>query len=129
MHPRTLPALSLAVALALSACASAPHSDPVPPVPPRTSPPAWSQPSGDGGATALAHWWNRFNDPVLGDLVTRALQANPSVQSAQAALRQARAQRDVQQAGNGPVGSVVSGSAQRSQNRQRGRQQPLPGRF
>lgn len=114
MHPRTLPALSLAVALALSACASAPRSNPTAGAAPDI-PAAWSLPSGDGGATALAHWWNRFNDPVLGDLVTRALQANPSVQSAQAALRQARAQRDVQQAGNGPsVG--VSGSAQRSQN-------------
>lgn len=113
MHPRTLPALSLAVALALSACASAPPSTQTAAVAPDI-PAAWSLPSGDGRASALANWWGRFNAPVLGDLVTQALQANPSVRSAQAALRQARAQRDAQQAANGPsIGA--SGSAQRSQ--------------
>jgi NodT family efflux transporter outer membrane factor (OMF) lipoprotein len=63
----------------------------------------------------LSGWWQRFNDPALTALIAQALQANTSVQSAQAALRQARAQADVQAAGLGPsVG--VSASAQRSQN-------------
>ncbi|WP_295429668.1 efflux transporter outer membrane subunit [uncultured Thiodictyon sp.] len=44
---------------------------------------------------ALAHWWSRFNDPLLSTLVTDALRANTDVQGAQAALRQARALRDV----------------------------------
>jgi outer membrane protein, multidrug efflux system len=66
-------------------------------------------------ATDLAQWWQRFNDPALGTLVTQALQANPGVRSAQAALMQARAQRDVQQANNGPSLSA-SGSAQRSRS-------------
>ncbi|MDB5682937.1 MAG: efflux system outer rane lipoprotein [Sphingomonas bacterium] len=39
----------------------------------------------------LAGWWEAFGDPVLTDLVTRALAANPSVEVAGARLRQARA--------------------------------------
>ncbi len=63
------------------------------------------------GTLSLAQWWLRFDDPVLASLVTQALQANTAVQSAQAALRQARALRDVSAAGLLPVlGS--SGSAQ-----------------
>ena len=36
----------------------------------------------------LVHWWQRFGDPQLSALVEQALQANPSVRSAQAALQQ-----------------------------------------
>ncbi|MBY0455127.1 MAG: efflux transporter outer membrane subunit [Burkholderiaceae bacterium] len=61
----------------------------------------------------LAQWWQRFDDPQLAALIVRALQANTSVRSAQAALQQARAQADVQGAGLLP--SVdASGSGQRS---------------
>ncbi|MDP2263513.1 MAG: efflux transporter outer membrane subunit [Hydrogenophaga sp.] len=62
--------------------------------------------------TALGQWWQRFDDPLLSELVTQALLANTSVRSAQAALLQARALRDVQQAGMGPS-LGASGSAQR----------------
>jgi outer membrane protein TolC len=65
-------------------------------------------------AHAVADWWQRFNDPLLSALVREALQANTSVRSAQAALLQARAQRDVQQAGMG-LSLSGSGSARRSQ--------------
>jgi multidrug efflux system outer membrane protein len=65
-------------------------------------------------ATALAQWWQRFDDPLLASLVTQALQANASVQGGAAALRQARALRDVSAADLLPtVGG--SASAQRSQ--------------
>jgi multidrug efflux system outer membrane protein len=47
----------------------------------------------------LAQWWQGFGDAQLSRLVERALQANTSVNSAQAALRQARALRDVTAAG------------------------------
>jgi NodT family efflux transporter outer membrane factor (OMF) lipoprotein len=61
----------------------------------------------------LAQWWLHFDDPVLAQLVTKALLANISVNTAQAALRQARALRDVAAAGLLPsVGS--SASAQRN---------------
>ena len=64
---------------------------------------------------ALAQWWQRFGDPQLSALVEQALQANPSVRSAQAALQQARAQTEVQGAGLLPsVGA--SASAQRGRS-------------
>ena len=73
-------------------------------------PAAWSAadaPTGTG-ADSLAQWWLRFDDPLLASLVAQALQANTSVNGAQAALRQARALRDVAAAGLLPA---VDGSA------------------
>ncbi len=46
-------------------------------------------------SSSLAQWWLRFDDPLLAGLVDQALQANTDVKAAQAALRQARALRDV----------------------------------
>jgi len=65
------------------------------------------------GATSLAGWWRRFDDPLLARLVGEALQANTSVTSAQAALRQARALREVAAAALYPT-LTSSASAQRS---------------
>ncbi|MFZ1830865.1 MAG: efflux transporter outer membrane subunit, partial [Candidatus Competibacteraceae bacterium] len=66
-------------------------------------------------SSSLARWWARFDDPLLSHLVTQALQANPSIKSAEAALRQARALRDVSAAALWPtVGSGAS--ARRSQS-------------
>ncbi|MDP2001158.1 MAG: efflux transporter outer membrane subunit [Rhodoferax sp.] len=94
---------------------------------------AWSPPSQEAGKFAIpsqwpsasvAHstptisltdWWLRFNDPQLTTLITQALQANTSVRSAQAALQQARALRDVNAAGLSPSLSA-SGSAQRGKS-------------
>jgi len=50
-------------------------------------------------ASALANWWQRFGDAQLNTLVQDALQANPSLRSARAAVRQARALRDVAEGG------------------------------
>lgn len=61
----------------------------------------------------LAQWWQRFDDAQLSGLVERALQANTSVNSAQAALREARALRDISAAGLYPT-LDASASAQRS---------------
>jgi NodT family efflux transporter outer membrane factor (OMF) lipoprotein len=47
------------------------------------------------GPESITAWWLRFPDPQLGLLVAQALAANPGIQGAQAALRQARALRDV----------------------------------
>ena len=110
-------AVALLAGLLLSGCASlAPLAAPLPETP---TPAAWlgaTPPAAAGqAATDLAAWWQRFNDPTLTALVTEALQANTSVRSAQAALQQARAQRDVQQAGMGPsVGAT--GSARRGKS-------------
>jgi outer membrane protein, multidrug efflux system len=110
--------VALALSALLAACAAVPPLGASPArqdVPARWSGLAASVPTQP--ATPLADWWQRFNDPLLTTLVTQALQANTSVRSAQAVLAQARAQRDLQQAGTGPsVG--VSASAQRSQSGQ-----------
>ena len=89
------PTLVGCLMLALYGCASiAPqHTAPIA----VDVPAAWSiaDVSATTGIPSLAQWWSRFNDPLLGSLVAQALQANTSVKSAEAALQQARALRDV----------------------------------
>lgn len=63
----------------------------------------------------IAVWWQRFQDPLLNQLITQSLQTNTTVQSAQAALRQARAVRDVSAAAFMPKLSA-SAAAQRSKS-------------
>ena len=97
---------ALAASALLSACASlAPPNTALPdvPVPARWTSTAAATVKQDASAMALAQWWERFNDPVLTALVTRSLQANTDLRGAQAALQQARAQRDVQAASLGPT--------------------------
>lgn len=109
---RTRP-LALLIPLALCACGtitSRPGTLPEVAVPAQ-----WSALSASTDATTLARWWQRFNDPLLSSLVTQALQANTTVRSAQAALAQARALRDVQSAQLGPTVGA-SASAQRSKS-------------
>lgn len=60
-----------------------------------------------------ATWWNDFHDPLLADLITRAMQASPNILSAKAALQQARAILDVNLAAN-RLNIAVSGSVQRN---------------
>ncbi len=114
MQSRALSLTALACALALGGCASLTASQE--PLPQVAVPSQWSSaaaPAAD--ATALAHWWQRYDDPLLTKLVTQALQANATVRSAQASVAQARALRDVQNANMGPnVGA--SASAQRSKS-------------
>ena len=74
-----------------------------------------ASPAAGASAGQLAQWWQNFNDPLLTDLVTRALQANTSVRAAQAALQQSRALRDVRSASLLP-GVSASGAAQRNQS-------------
>jgi outer membrane protein, multidrug efflux system len=104
------------VAVALAGCTSLTHRDAT--LPDVAVPTAWStaaSTNATNNTTSLVQWWQRFNDPLLSTLVTQALQANTSVKSAQAALLQARALRDVQAAGLMP--SVTgTASAQRSRS-------------
>ena len=94
----------LALAATLSACAT-------------WQPESLQAPATDATAAAsanpLALWWQKFNDPLLSQLVTQALQANTSIRSAQAALQQSRALRDVKGASLLPSLNA-SGSAGRS---------------
>ncbi len=109
----------MAAALALLAgCASTAPPGAALPTPP--VPTAWSATPDTRAvpaavATPLAQWWQRFGDPQMTDLVAQALQAHTSVRSARAALQQARAQAQVQQAGLLPSVNA-SGSAQRSRS-------------
>ena len=102
-HPLGLGALSVALALALSGCAAWPP----------TAQLSSTAPVSSTTANPLAQWWQKFNDPLLTTLVTKALQANASIRSAQAALQQSRALRDVSAAGLLPTLSAA-GSAQRA---------------
>ena len=89
------PAVLFALILTVCGCASV-MSQHAPPAAVDV-PSSWS--ITDSSVTAnnysITQWWMRFNDPVLDRLVSQALQENTSVRSAQAALRQARALRDV----------------------------------
>ncbi len=102
------------MALAMAGCASL-RVEPTDASAGVTLPPAWSAGAAARDATPLAQWWQRFGDATLTSLIEQALAANTDVASAQAALRQARALAQVQQARLGPsVGA--SASAQRSQS-------------
>ncbi|HEY1751814.1 MAG TPA: efflux transporter outer membrane subunit [Caulobacteraceae bacterium] len=84
---------------------------------PRYSPPTTPvPPSFSGGPSAaapdMADWWRAFDDPVLDDLVTRALASNLDVQQAVARIEQAREQERITRGGQGPQ---VNASAQGSQ--------------
>ncbi len=112
-------AVCLAGHLGVSGCAawapSAPTSGPA--LAGIDLPARWSADDAAGAGAAavtadsLAAWWQRFDDPLLGDLVGRALRSNTSVAGARAALRQAEALRDVAAAALLPT-LGASGSAQ-----------------
>jgi len=94
-------ALSCWAALGLSACVGPNFQRPMPPTPARFTvallPVDTASAAGPGGGAQqfLAeqavprNWWLLFGSPELNGLVSDALRANPDVQSAQAALRQA----------------------------------------
>jgi NodT family efflux transporter outer membrane factor (OMF) lipoprotein len=80
---------------------------------------AWDAPL-EGGLTGappdaaqLAHFWTTLDDPLLTELVERAVAANLSVAQAQARLRQARALRKVAIGAFFPT-ITASGGAQRA---------------
>lgn len=102
-----IPAALAGLMLAAFGCASVSERS----MAPYEIPTAWSaaDASATGGTPSLARWWLRFDDPLLARLVTQALEANTSVKSAEAAVRQARALRDVSAAALWPgVGSSAS---------------------
>jgi len=63
----------------------------------------------------LSRWWGRFNDPTLNELIASSLQDSPDVQTAVSRVREARANRDVQNAALFPsLTGGGSGNARRS---------------
>src|SRR6516165_10339458 len=88
------PIAVLALASLVSACAVGPQY-----VPPRPEMPAqWRQAPAETGAVdggALERWWTAFQDPVLDDLVTHAIDGNLDLKIAAARVREARAARGI----------------------------------
>lgn len=82
--------LIAAVSVALSACAvNLPQPEPV-----QLAPQEKNWQAASPSAARLAEqkvWWQAWNDPVLDTLLTAAQQANPSLDFAQARIREARA--------------------------------------
>ena len=102
--------------LALSACAAVgpdytpPRSD----VPPELAGEIQDAVSDNAvDPASMAEWWTAFDDPVLSDLIQRAVAENPDMKQARARLNEARARRGLQQAGQFP-NLDVSGNATRS---------------
>jgi len=86
--------------------------------PDTTLPDQWAAPHGTGEREDLVAWWQKLEDPLLSELVDAALRNNPDIRSAQAALRQARAQRDLAGANRLPT---VTGGFTNSRSRSDGR--------
>ncbi len=90
--------------------------------PPETAAPKnWSSDLASGlvakptDAQTLARWWTVFNDSTLSGLMEQARKGNLSVRKAEAALREARADRGIQRAALFPTASVnAAGSRTRS---------------
>ena len=98
-------AAPLLLALALSACSSAPqYADP-------QMPEGWFSAAGAQAADAetLAAWWRQFDDPQLTALVSRAMQQNHDVRLAMARVDSARAQLRQSRAGLLPADAERGG--------------------
>ncbi len=82
-------------------------------------PPAAGAPAAEpqrfvGAEDIPGQWWTLFRSPGLNAVVERALQANPTLEAAQAALRQSR---ELVYAQEGALFPTVSGSYQPSRNK------------
>ena len=95
--------LTLLCALLAGCASTAPGSS----TPPFIDVPARWQDTTLERSTDLSNWWLRFDDLQLSALVTDALRANPTIASARAAVRQARALRDVSNASLYPTLSTT----------------------
>src|SRR5690606_4923692 len=80
--------LAIPGTLALAGCTVGPDYNP----PPIKVSETWIG-SVDSGAVDAA-WWRAFNDPMLSELVDRAIAGNKDIDEAEARLREARALRD-----------------------------------
>ena len=74
----------------------------------RSASESWLEPA--SSAPVDGAWWNAFGDPLLTQLIDRAIAEGPTVQQATARLAQARALREAAQGGRLPQGGAT-GSA------------------
>ncbi|MFN7709402.1 MAG: efflux transporter outer membrane subunit [Holosporales bacterium] len=106
---RVLPLLLL-----LSGCAVGPDYE----RPRLDAPQKWSLPSVGGQeeqGISSAPWWQAFGDPLLSELMERAMAANKDLKIAEARLREARADTTAQEASIMPS-FFAMGSSQRERN-------------
>ena len=110
------PALVLMLAMLLSACSLAPHYD----RPEQEMPKQWR--AGDMGSAPLhTDWWNRFNDPVLSELVEEALKNNQDLAESMAKIESAAAKVGVGTAAlmpviNGTGSAAAHGASEKAAN-------------
>jgi NodT family efflux transporter outer membrane factor (OMF) lipoprotein len=82
-------------------------------------PAGWSAPLPHGGSTAqLVHWWDRFDDPVLTQLLTMAEADSPTLAEAWANIEKARATLTTNRAAGLP--SVTAGGSALRERQQQG---------
>ncbi|MEO5764834.1 MAG: efflux transporter outer membrane subunit [Casimicrobiaceae bacterium] len=115
----SLPAIALAVALAIAGCTTTP-----------TAPPQLDLPAASAAPVpreALARWWTAFGDPTLDKLVDEARANNLDLSAAMARVQLARAQVTLSQADLFPSVDLGVG-ASRSRSTQSG-SNPLPSNF
>lgn len=67
--------------------------------------------AGDAAPRELAQWWEALDDPILDALIESALGANRDVAVARARLREARARRELSEAGRLPAVSASAAAA------------------
>lgn len=88
MHHKTL--LAIAVWATLSACSNQPASEQGQ----LSVPEQWQHAAATAGSLhtdVLLDWWQGFDDPILNELITKALQANQDIQIAQSRVQEAQA--------------------------------------
>lgn len=115
--PRPLIGLSgLALAVLMGACTSAPRHESEVKVPDR-----WKGRSSSTvplDTAGLSKWWQRFNDPVLNQIIAGALRSSPDVRTALARVDEYKARRGVTKSSLFPsVTAGMSGRASRTDNR------------
>ncbi len=83
-------------------------------------PDAWQQGAGSSGkldAAVLAKWWERFNDPILNELISKALLSSPDLRTALSRIEESRARRGAELSGFFPsLGASATGNGRRSEN-------------
>lgn len=67
------------------------------------------------GREVLAEWWSTLNDPILSDLMKKAVANNPDLGQARARIREQRARRNISRAGLFPT-LDASGSHRKSRS-------------
>lgn len=91
----------------LAGCTVGPNYRP----PEATAPAAFSGPQPQAAAAIPADWWRVFGDPVLDDLVARALKDSPDIATAASRVRQARLQEVIAGAANKPTVNAAAGAS------------------